>query len=75
MTLSNDSSVKSPSSLHTLKAYLDLEPINLQELEIKPIPIRNTSKEKLTTWVSAFYHTQGDRLAIDNEKRRLDEWI
>ena len=48
VTLSNDFSVKSPSSLHTLKAYLDLEPIKLQELEIKPIPVRNTSKDKLT---------------------------
>ena len=48
VTLSNDFSVKSPSLLHTLKAYLDLEPIKLQELEIKPIPVRNTSKDKLT---------------------------
>lgn len=46
VTLSNDSSVKSPSLLHTLKAYLNLEPINLQELEINPIPVRNTSKDK-----------------------------
>lgn len=46
-------------------------------VEILQKSLRNTKKNRVVacTWASTSYATRGDRFAIDDGARRLDEWI